>query len=127
MGSTFAKTLERLMQDHKIKPTAIAEIAKVGRQTVYNWLDDGTPRSEPLRLLSKHFGVTEAELMYGRIEYNNERLAAVIEMVEKAAAKDNVALAPSKKAKLITVLYEKCAAGHPPTKQEVADLVALSA
>ena len=127
METEFARILQRLMAEHQLKATAIAQIAKVERQTVYNWLSGATPRNEPLALLCKHFKVTKAELMYGRAEYNNERLATIIEIVESAALEIGAELAPAKKAKLITMLYEKHASGEAPTTKEVSDLVALSA
>ena len=127
MDNKFSRTLQRLMDESHLKPTAVARIAKVERQTVYNWLNGATPREEPLALLCKHFKVTKAELMYGRVDYNNDRLAAVIEKVESTAAELKIQLSPAKKAKLITMLYEKHAAGNTPSSKEVTDLIQLSA
>lgn len=127
MESNFSSTLQRLMDEHNLKPTAVARISNVERQTVYNWLAGATPRREALALLCKHFDMTEAEIMYGRFSYDNARLVSVIELVEASSRKLDIQLTPTKKAKLITLLYEKYASGENPSKKDINDLVSLSA
>lgn len=127
MNREFAANLNRLMAENDIKPTALARVCGVERQTVYNWLGGVTPREEPLQRLCEYFRLTRAELLFDRVEFSNERLAEIIELVEKSAAASKVRLSAAKKAKLITLLYERAASGRPPTRREVNDLVAISA
>lgn len=127
MSSTFSGALARIMEEREISVIAIAEVAKVERQTVYNWLDGGYPRREPLNRLCKFFEMSESELMHGRVEFNGQRLTKVIEMVEKTAERHKIKLSATKKARIIALFYERVADGEEITPKEVGDVIKISA
>jgi len=111
--SNFEKTLSRIMTERNLSVIEIAEAAGVERQSVYNWLEGAKPRALPLQKLCKFLKLSESELLYGQIEFNKARLVEVIDLVEQAADKNDVKLTSSKKAKLITLLYQRHADGQP--------------
>ena len=65
--------------------------------------------------------------MHGKVEFNDQRLIQVIELVELAAERNAVKISASKKAKIIALFYQRMAGGDDISSKEVAALLKISA
>ncbi|MCG7898951.1 MAG: helix-turn-helix domain-containing protein [Candidatus Thiodiazotropha weberae] len=106
MREHLAANLRRLMQEQSLGPTELAELAKVGRSTVHRWLAGEGIRQKQIDQLAKIFNTDPDVIIYGKNIINEDKLATIIEIVERYLADKEIMVEPEKKAQIIVYLYK---------------------